>query len=169
MERHKGEARILGAREAFDPGHHSFGDFDRLEAQLQDEIKTAEAGSEDFALLTAGYWGSAGQIILRVHQGNAEIMYANDPARYFSRTLSAGGGSSFYQWLAANHADDLGPLNQSVADGMQYEYLHLTRDSGRRVFMNNPGLAGSGGAVYDRLCELFNSLITAYCIAAHFA
>ena len=168
MARHKGEARILGAREAFDPGHHSFGDLDLLEAQLQDEIKTAEAGSEFFALLSAGYWGSAGQIILRVHQGNAEIMYANDPALYFSRTLTTEELNSLNQWIAANHADDLGPLNQSVADGMQYEYLHLTHDGGRRVFMNNPGLAGSGGSVYDRLCELFNSLITVSPLTLHY-
>ena len=161
LDHHKGEALILGAREVFDPGHHSYDDFNQLEAQLQDEIKTTETGSEVYALLSAGYWGSAGQIILRVHQGGAEIMYANDPARTLKRTLTMEELHSFQQWMTANQSEDLGPLNQRVYDGMQYEYIHLTRDGGRRVFMNNPGIAGSGGSVYDRLCTLFRDLLYA--------
>jgi hypothetical protein len=44
---------------------------------------------------------------------------------------------------------------------MQYEYVHLSRDGGRRVFMNNPGSGGSGGTAYDRLCEIFRLMVRA--------
>jgi hypothetical protein len=43
---------------------------------------------------------------------------------------------------------------------MQYEYVHITRSGGRRVFMNNPGLAGTGGSVYDQTCEHFMRLLS---------
>src|SRR5262245_52326985 len=46
-----------------------------------------------------------------------------------------------------------------VFDGLQYEYAHLTRDGGRRVFMNNPGSANTGGSVYELLVWRFRELV----------
>src|SRR5262249_29971401 len=70
---HPGEVLILGARQGFDPSHHSFGQFDQLENQLRDEVRKPDGDDEIFALLSAGYWGDAGQIVIRVRQGKAEL------------------------------------------------------------------------------------------------
>jgi hypothetical protein len=168
LERHKGEARILGARQSFDPGHHSFRDFDKLEEELRDETRDAETGSEIYALLSAGYWGNAGQIIIRASAKDAKIMYIEDRARYYSRTLTGAEWQQFQNFLTDNHIEDLGPLNLAAWDGMQYEYVHLARDGGRRVFMNNPGEAGSGGTAYDRLCAFFRDLLDAAPLELHY-
>jgi len=158
-ERHKGEARILGARQSFDPGHHSFREFNSLEEQLQDDIKNAGDGDEIYALLSAGYWGNAGQIIVRAKGQGAEIMFVEDPSRYYSRKLTLHEWELLQSFVRDNHVDDLGPLNLAAWDGMQYEYIHLARDGGRRVFMNNPGDGGSGGSTYDRLCKVFRETL----------
>jgi hypothetical protein len=77
--------------------------------------------------------------VVRVKDGQAELMYIHDPARYNVRTLSAQEWRGLDDWLKENRANDLGPLNLAAVDGMQYEYLHLDREGGRR-FMNNPGI-----------------------------
>ncbi|HEY8460135.1 MAG TPA: hypothetical protein VIM99_07125, partial [Blastocatellia bacterium] len=159
LARHPGEALILGARQSFDPGHHSFAQFDHLENQLRDEIRQPDGDDEIFALFSAGYWGDAGQIVIRVRQGKAEIFAYRDDSRFWRRALGADELRSLKAFIAENRVDDLAPLTTRVFDGMQYEYAHVTRDGGRRVFMNNPGSAQTGGSVYYLLVERFHELV----------
>jgi hypothetical protein len=159
LERHKGEARIVGARQSFDPGHHSFRDFNNLEDQLRDEIKTSSERTQIVALLSAGYWGNAGQIIVRADATGAEIRFVEDTSRYYTRKLTNDEWNQLQLFIRDNHVEELGPLNLAAWDGMQYEYVHVNQDGGRRVFMNNPGAGGSGGSAYDRLCKEFWDLL----------
>lgn len=151
---------IVGARQAGgDPGHHSYSDFDKLENELLSLMSGDNAYDEAFALLTAGYWGNAGQIVIG-HRGEAStIIFYDDPARRYRRTLGAEELKGLTDFVNSEKVDDLGPLSQTVVDGMQYEYVHLTKAQGRRVFMNNPGASDSGGSVYDRLCRSFHKLL----------
>jgi len=165
---HPGEALILGARQGFDPGHHTFGQFDNLENQLRDEVRKPDGDDEIFALLSAGYWGDAGQIVIRVRQGKAELFTYKDRSRLWRRALGADELKSLRAFIAENRVDDLAPLNTLVFDGMQYEYAHLTRDGGRRVFMNNPGTANTGGSVYDLLVERFREIVKREKLEVHY-
>ena len=155
---HPGEALILGARQGFDPGHGSFPAFDQLEDQMRGEVRQKDGPDEIYALLSAGYWGSAGQMILRVRQSNAELFLYSDPARYRRRILAGRELQTFKSFIAENRVVDLAPLNTMVHDGVQYEFVHLTKDGGRRVYMNNPGVATTGGSVYSRLVHRFVEL-----------
>ena len=168
LARHPGEAIIIGARQSYDPGHHSFRDFDALEDQLRDEFRNSVPDGETYALFSAGYWGNNGQILLRVSNGAAELMYINDRARYMIRTLTAQEWSSLHDWLEQNHVDDLGPLNMAAFDGMQYEFLHVSRNGGRRIFMNNPGISDSGGSVYSQLVGRMRDLASAAPMTLHY-
>ena len=168
LARHPGEALIIGARQSYDPGHHSFRDFDVLEDQLKDEFRNAASGDETYALLSAGYWGNSGQVILRVSHGTAELMCINDRARYLVRNLTAQEWSSLSDWLDQHQVDDLGPLNMAAVDGMQYEFLHLNRNGGRRIFMNNPGISDSGGSVYSQLVGRIRDLTSVAPMALHY-
>lgn len=151
---HPGEARILGARERYDPGHSTFASFDKLESQLRDEVLHASPDTQIYALLSAGYWGSAGQIIVYVSKNKTELRLVSREGELSGKPL-AGNMAQLLQFIDTHNVDDLGPLNLAVADGMQYEYIHLTRDGGRRVFMNNPGIGDSGGSTYDLLRSAF--------------
>lgn len=151
---------IVGARQAGgDPGHHSYSDFDKLESELLSLMSGDDAYDEAFALFTAGYWGNAGQIVIGNRGETSTITFYDDPARRYRRALGAEELKGLRDFIKSEKVDDLGPLSQAVVDGMQYEYVHLAKDQGRRVFMNNPGAADSGGSVYDRLCGSFHKLL----------
>jgi hypothetical protein len=91
-----------------------------------------------------------------------------DTARYYTRQLTVDEWREFQRFIRENHIEDLGPLNLAASDGMQYEYLHVARDGGRRVFMNNPGSGGSGGTAYDRLCKMFWDIVGASHLDLHY-
>ena len=151
---------IVGARQAGgDPGHHSYTDFDKRESELLSLMSGKDAYDEAFALLSAGYWGDAGQIVIGSRGDTSTITFYDDPARRYRRTLRAEEVKGVTNFIKSEKVDDLGPLSQTVFDGMQYEYVHLTKNQGRRVFMNNPGESDSGGSVYDRLCGSFHKLL----------
>jgi hypothetical protein len=151
---------VVGARQGGgDPGHHSYRDFDKRESELLSLMSGSDAYDEVFALLTAGYWGDAGQVVIGRRGGESTITFYDDPARRYRRTLRAEELKGLTEFVKSEKVDDLGPLSQMVFDGMQYEYVHLTSDKGRRVFMNNPGDSDSGGSVYDRLCGIFSKLL----------
>jgi hypothetical protein len=151
---------IVGARQAGgDPGHHSYTDFDKLESELLSLMSGKDAYDEAFALLSAGYWGNAGQIVIGRRGDTSTIILYDDPARRFRRALGAEELRTLTDFTSSQKVDDLGPLSQTVLDGMQYEYVHLTKTQGRRVFMNNPGMSDSGGSVYDQLCGSFHKLL----------
>jgi HEAT repeat protein len=148
-----GEAKILGSRMSYDPGHFTFPEFDELEESLRQEILEQNGPEEIYALLSAGYWGGAGQRIIRISAGNATLSVCTDPARCRNGELPHPELEKLREMIEKYQFEDLGPLDHAVSDGMQYEYLHLTKQGGRRVFMNNPGVAG--GTPYDLVTNLF--------------
>ena len=72
------------------------------------------------------------------------------------RTLTPDEFNRLLDFIEQHEIDDLPRLDTPVADGVQYEYLHLTPHGGRRIFMNNPDHAA--GSVYDVLTSLFLEL-----------
>jgi hypothetical protein len=148
--KHPGEALILGARQEFDPGHTTYAALDRREDALRQEVLKPGGPTEIFALLSAGYWGSPGQIIVRVYDARAQVTVERDERSAVSGTVALSAIADFRRFVASNRIEDLGPLTLAIADGVQFEYVRLTRDGGRRVFMNNPQAAA--GSPYDMLC-----------------
>jgi hypothetical protein len=52
------------------------------------------------------------------------------------------------------------PRCTSTCDGIQFEYPHITRDRGLRVYMNNPNSAGPWSAPWVRVVQRFLELQT---------
>ena len=156
---HPGEGLILGARQANDPGHVTYRAFDAMEKGLRDEVREKNGPKEIFALLSAGYWGDAGQIIVRLEGTEATVSVYGGSDKPNRRTLLPADVDHMRAFLSANRIDNLAPLNTPVCDGMQYEYVHLTKEGGCRVFMNNPGDEPSGvDAIYADLVDFFGTL-----------
>jgi hypothetical protein len=161
---------IVGARQGGgDPGHHSYTDFDKREAELLSLMSGHGSYDEVYALLTAGYWGDGGQTVIARKGDSVTITFYDDPSRRYQRSLEKEEFEQLKSFVESEKVDDLGPLSQMVFDGMQYEYVHLTTAQGRRVFMNNPGDSDSGGSVYDRLCGLFYKLLRAERLTIEYA
>jgi hypothetical protein len=148
---HPGEALILGRRLHGDPGHVTYAHFDEVEEKLRRRVRTARQPVEIFAMLTASYWGSDGDYVIEVRPKRTVARFAGKPCQLAPAALER-----LRSFVRTYRVEDLGPLDTAVFDGIQYEYVHLTRDGGRRVFMNNPGSAG--GSVYDVLTWVFYDL-----------
>lgn len=173
QRRFKGEARILGARMSFDPGHHAYGDLDRTQDMLRQRVLGAKQPLEILALLSAGYWGDAGQVWIEISADKATLVNDQGGQRFRTRELTAAELAELRAYVSQNQIDDLPPLNLPVDDGIQYEYIHLSADGGRRVFMNNPGIytlhayehggepppEDQNDSVYVCLVKLFQKLV----------
>ncbi|HKB37544.1 MAG TPA: hypothetical protein VKD72_13940, partial [Gemmataceae bacterium] len=157
-DRHPGEALILGARQEFDPGHDTYEAFDAWEKRLRDEVLGKDGPEEIYALLSAGYWGNDGQRVVRIRGGRAELAIHRGKKLPEVRALAPAELAKLRGFVAENKIDDLPPFNAIVHDGIQYEYLHLTKKGGRRVFMNNPDVGARDAPAYSQLTEHFANL-----------
>ncbi|HVR39656.1 MAG TPA: hypothetical protein VMU84_11215 [Thermoanaerobaculia bacterium] len=147
QKRHASDIRILGSRLAWDPGDDTYNSFDAWERDLLARFRKSGA-DEVIALSFASAWSAA--------TTSVEIVIKGDRARIAKTTLSAATLAELRAFLEQTRFDDLGPVDTGVIDGAQYEYVHLTRTSGRRVFMNNP--AHAPGSPYDELVRRLEAL-----------
>ena len=85
-----GKAQILGNRTPHDPGHVTFSEFDDTEQHLRRLVLAPGGPDEILALLSAGYWGGIGQVIVGVKAGKARLQFFPDDARSLERD-SVGG------------------------------------------------------------------------------
>ncbi|UCC31638.1 MAG: hypothetical protein JSU86_05040 [Phycisphaerales bacterium] len=149
---------ITGARQVGDPGHFSYGQFDAWEKRLLDNVHRPDGPEEVYGLLTAGYWGDKGQRVVEVRGPKAVLCWYSERARSKTRLLSPEETEGLRRFVDHNKVDELPPLVTNVRDGIQYEYVHFSGTANRRVFMNNPGVFGTEGSVYNRLTRLFERL-----------
>ncbi|HYR29423.1 MAG TPA: hypothetical protein VEU30_13215, partial [Thermoanaerobaculia bacterium] len=135
--RHPDRILILGSTGGWDIA------FMEWENDLLRRFEKWEA-DEVFALATLGQ-GSLVEIAVRGARAtiNGKPLRVDEVAR-----LRA--------FLAELRFDELGPIDTGVIDGAQYEYVHLTRASGRRVFMNNP--AHAPGSPHDEVVRRLTAL-----------
>jgi hypothetical protein len=131
---HEGQAVILGESVPDAAGHGNLAVISGLEKRLQEE---ARAGLEIYALLSAGYWGDDGQIVLRIGPDSAELTYAADPARDHLREIPRSELGEFCGSIASSGIEEAGPLFIGDDDNVQYEYLHITKAGGRRVVLGS--------------------------------
>ena len=132
------DARILGARWYFDPGHFTFGAFDKTEKELRDAIRREKGVEAIYALLSEGYWGGNGQRALFVERGKTILRADDGNGRTRECAIADEEIKSVTDWLQHESIEDLPPFDAGAFDGIQWEFVRLTRDGGRRIFMNNP-------------------------------
>jgi hypothetical protein len=82
-----GKATILGARLNFDPGHFTFGGFDKTEKKLRDSVLRDDGPREILALLSEGYWGSDGQRVILVEKDRAFLRAEDGNGRMREREV----------------------------------------------------------------------------------
>jgi hypothetical protein len=134
--RHPGELTILGRRLHDDTGDKNDPSVEKSEERLVKEIKGADSPVEIFALLNSTY---SGNVIVRLYANRATITRQSDDARYEIRRLEPEEAREIKEIIREQHADNLAPLIAFTEHGGgPFEYVHLTRTSGRRVFVGPP-------------------------------
>lgn len=132
----KNQARILGYPHS--SGEVWQGDINRSEAEARDLVLASEGPREIYALLSEGTWGGRGQALLLRYEDRVILRRNDGNGRFQEREVAATEMDSLKEWIDREQIDDLPPFDTGTADGVQYEYLHISRAGGRRVYMNNP-------------------------------
>ncbi|MBU4459623.1 MAG: hypothetical protein KJ579_03560 [Verrucomicrobia bacterium] len=141
LRRLRGNAHILGAKGwLFEPGHWASKHLSRMEEELRRRVLAKDGPDEIHALLSAGAWGSDGQCIVEMKHGRALFTFDPGGGRGVPRNLDEKETKALLGFLREHDIADLPPLNQRCFDGTQFEYLRISKDGGRRVFMDNPGI-----------------------------
>jgi hypothetical protein len=163
--RRPGEALILGAWTMFFPKESRFRHIQLWEDKLRAEVKNGNGPDEIFALHGELFGISpnnaifGNSMIIRIRGGRASLVWQRDPAREQYRELTTNELEELKSFISIHSIDDLGPLFEwGHHISYKYEYLHLTRDGGRRVFMVTPGHPEYGRKPHNRLSKLFFDL-----------
>ncbi len=151
---HAGEAKILGARNAFvvnekksfnaallselfeSVGAFYFGDENFSDIKEQEEKLRAEAVENPdlqsiFAILPNE---ESGQKIVRVYRDKIVFTHYEDAARYWERTLSAKEYENFYRFLVDSKIDSLSRIEGDCQECPGGEFVMFSRGGGRRIF-----------------------------------
>jgi hypothetical protein len=174
LERHKGEAVILGARELFlaDTKNFTFSELvrelldsvsprgylnidypamDKSEAALREEIKSNPELLAIYGLLPNH---SAGQQIVRVFKDKIVFTNYEDVARYRERVLTAKEYEDFYRLVLSENVDTAAPFPGYCGQCIPGEFVMFGKDGGRRVFYKD---AFSDGSPVKKIVERIQS------------
>lgn len=114
------------------------GDIYKSESHARDLVLRRDGPEEIYALLSQGTWGGRGQSLLLRYRDHVVLRQDEGNGRARQRVVSEKEFRLLRDWLEREQVDDLPLFDTGTFDGVQYEYLHVTRDGGRRVYMNNP-------------------------------
>ena len=143
-----GDLLILGARENFSPRRDPDDAFERHERQLVDRLQRDPDIREIHALMSFSEEdGARLDAIIEVRAGSARLIHDER-----ERELTREERRAWTSLVGELRVTELPPLISETAGsgGRQLEFLQLTRERGRRVFMIDPGM-DDPGSPYMRL------------------
>lgn len=154
LARHAGEAKILGARNAFIGdekklfntallselfesvgafyfGDENFSDIKKQEAKLRLEARDNPDLKSIFAILPDA---ASGQEVLRVYKDKIVYTHYEDEARYWERTVPVKEYEKFYRFLIDSKIDSLSRVSGDCEECSSSEFVMFSNSGGRRVF-----------------------------------
>lgn len=155
-ERHPGEPLILGRRPGWDPGHATRDTFSNLEDLLRARLRREPAPLRIHALLSAGYWGDRGQILVEEWPDRTRLVKLLDAERCQEADLEHAAWQEFRQRCRELGVERLPAAEPFVCDGIQLQHVELGPEGGFRVWMNNPWALPA--SPWDRLVRCWERL-----------
>ncbi|MGH9799335.1 MAG: hypothetical protein ACRD82_03145, partial [Blastocatellia bacterium] len=160
--RHPGEAKILGEQNVSDglPGRAL--PLTGWEEKMRKEILRPDGSEEIYAVVSNYNPEVMNSTIIRVRKGKGEINLHQVEGRRLSRQLTSGELQELKDFTSREEVENLKPENRIdesfVHHGppMQFEYLRLTKDGGRRIMLAMPRRAPKKEAtLHEQLGDLF--------------
>jgi hypothetical protein len=157
---------IVGGREIQASRDFSVNLFEEQERQLLAKMKGDNAADEVFALLRfsgSGWSDKTAREEIVIERRGDQITGARQGSNVANTTrfVSPQEFSKLKFFIESEKVDDLGPISNLVFDATWIvEYVHLTRESARRVYMHNAILVGHKAA-YQTIGEEFQRLVPA--------
>jgi hypothetical protein len=150
MARHAGEARLYGWRPAGAEAHASL---DKWEEELRASVRSGQ-WDDVYGLAITGSSGREDQHIVVKSHGDQATLFKDGK----ERPMTAEQVAELHNFLATRSMDDAPPLDAFKTHGPVMEYVHLTRNGGRRVIMHDPMSASLGAADYLEVVRKFEGL-----------
>jgi len=149
---------ILGPRINFAPKDTYFVGFDRIEKPLLRKMRRKDGPDEIIALMALHMDGRGDGWTIEIKAGRRTLTCKDLYCGQWSREMTDAEFGRLTAMIERSDFENLPPLTRQGIDGTEYEYLHLTRNSALRVYMNNPGYSQSPGTPYDLLLRFFRGL-----------
>ena len=161
LAKYPNEARILGARNAFNPDEKSvsqsaslsslfqsvnglpywtqdFANLNKINEKLRGEIKQ---NADMLAVYALSPNAENGQKVIRVYKNRITYTFYEDAARFWERNLTPKEYEAFFNFIISENIDVLTPVTDYCESGCaSFEFTMFGRGGGRRVFysLNNP-------------------------------
>jgi len=162
LARHPGEMRILGDITAISDEDSDIETVRSWEDALRKEIRCRNGLEAIYAvariLSAADFIG----VIVRIRGGKAEMSVYEAEGRRNVRRLTDGEFEELKSLTSRQEIEDLGPESYFVEDGKglsRYEYLRLTKESGRRIALDDLRRPPKNPTPHEELSGLFYRLI----------
>jgi hypothetical protein len=163
LARHHGEAYILGDLTATS-GDPQFTEAARtVEDTLRKETLARNGPEAIYAVMqissAEGITGVIISVIIRVRDGKAEISVHETAGRRSVRWLTGGEFAELKSLTSRQEIEELGSEKYSDANsGENYEYLRLTKESGRRIVLADLHRAPKNPTLHEELSGFFYRL-----------
>lgn len=129
--------------------------------EMVKDYDNGKYGQELFFLEIGGSGCDKSNIIIYSKNDHATIIYNQSiEGRYKIRELSKEEYQDLTSFVADNQIDRLPDFDTGmVCDGVEFQYLHCTKDKESTFYMNNPSFS-EGGANYEKLLEKLYNLLS---------
>jgi HEAT repeats len=161
LARHRGEAYILGDLTAISSDDVYIKAARSWEDALRKELRSRRGLEAIYAVAQVDETGNITGVIIRIHGGIAEMSIYETEGRRNVRRLTGGEFDELKSLTSRQEIEDLGPESYPVegeASWWNYEYLRLTKESGRRIALDDLRRAPKNPTPHEELSGLFYRL-----------
>jgi HEAT repeat protein len=161
LSRHPGEMRILGDITAVSDGDSDIETVRRWEDALRKEIRSRNGFEAIYAVAQIVSAADLTGVIVRVRGGKAEMSVYETEGRRNVRLLTDGEFEELKSLTSREEIEDLGPesyFGEDEKGSLKYEYLRLTKESGRRIALDELRRAPKNPTRHEELSGLFYRL-----------
>src|SRR5262245_30386174 len=161
LERHPGEMRILGDLTAIGYEDSDNGPIRSWEDALRKEMRGRNGLEAIYAVARIVSEADFTGVIIRVRGGKAEMSVYQIEGRRNVRSLTESEFEELKSLTSRQEIEDLGPESYFGEDNrgyLKYEYLRLTKESGRRIALDDLRRAPKNPTPHEELSGLFYRL-----------
>ncbi len=156
LARRPNELKILGDLSCLADYQSDLGALNAWEEKLRGEILAPGGVEEIFALAPAAPSKRMKAIVIRVRRGKAEIIIHDIEGNRKTRALAESEFRELRDLTSRSEMEDLGPESWRIKKPIiPYEYLHLTKEGGRRVILAGYSAAPKFPSPHEKLADIF--------------
>src|SRR5262245_12729234 len=156
LARGANELKILGNLSCLAGYQNELGELKAWEDKLRGEMSAPGGAEEIYALAPAVPSKRMKGMVIRVRRGKAELSVYDAAGGRRTSTLSDVEFRELKNFTSRPDVEDLGPESWRInKPNIPYEYLHLTKEGGKRIILAGYGSASRSPSLHERIADLF--------------